>query len=483
MALPFILFAVGAFVCVRTVKASMNYDFGSNRRRTAIRSAVAIGTTVTVLLHWVIISRLAHAALAEQSNYSTGMDLLIRLAAVISGTLIWGYLLPRIAFSVIGKKPAQSAEWGTEPESGEQQTQRSETPNYSWEADQPKKSTNTRVLWGIGICVLAVAVAGIAALIVKNNQTDPAAYAICDAYLKQQMTNAPGATDSTTNANMVVTYIQTKRPEQCPPSEWNPVFTSVARHGNGSIAASFAATTGEANGAATTMPSDGAIHWEYDAGNQAWTTPPKLASKPQAASPTPTQTPTQTAADSPTTDQDFAAQRTRVAPTTDAASQAFTLVDGTGSYGQWQMTVSTATAEQTVHGLVGSQAVKDGKGQQYTCAIYEDGKQIPRVNLAFREEITYRTIENQFGELQGAVNATTTIGGVDVPVEWRTWASRTDRIRLRAGDATRLVRELSERSVDAFKLDLLDNPELSSTYDVSNLLAAIAANGMNCFEN
>ena len=86
------------------------------------------------------------------------------------------------------------------------------------------------------------------------------------------------------------------------------------------------------------------------------------------------------------------------------------------------------------------------------------------------------------GERQGVVNATTTIAGVATPVEWRTWASRVDRIRLRDLDAVRFVQEIDDQGASEFRLELQDDPDLLATYDVSNLLTAIAANEMTCFE-
>ena len=74
------------------------------------------------------------------------------------------------------------------------------------------------------------------------------------------------------------------------------------------------------------------------------------------------------------------------------------------------------------------------------------------------------------------------LDGSSIPVEWRTWASRADRIRLREADAVRLVQEIQNRSAMEFKLVLVDDPELSATYDVSNLVDAIIANDMKCFE-
>ena len=125
--------------------------------------------------------------------------------------------------------------------------------------------------------------------------------------------------------------------------------------------------------------------------------------------------------------------------------------------------------------------MNDGKGQQYTCGIYEDDKQVPRVNLAFRRDLTYTVVTNEFGERQGAVDAITKVAGVVTPVEWRTWTSRVDRLRLREAEAVRFVQELDEQRADEFSLALQDDPDLSATYDVANLLDAMAANEMTCF--
>ena len=95
-----------------------------------------------------------------------------------------------------------------------------------------------------------------------------------------------------------------------------------------------------------------------------------------------------------------------------SGTQARTLVNSTGIHHQWRLATNKASAQQrTRNGISGFRSVNDGKGQQYTCAIYPDGSQVPRVNLAFNKDLSYRVITNQFGERQGAVDAVTTIGG------------------------------------------------------------------------
>ena len=179
----------------------------------------------------------------------------------------------------------------------------------------------------------------------------------------------------------------------------------------------------------------------------------------------------------------FAAQRTRITPTYVATA----LPEVTGSIAinpghQWIMASSTATPEQRKnHGVAGSQAVFDDEGQRYTCGIYEDGAEVPRINLAFSKDLSHTVIINQFGELQGAVNTVTTIKDVVVPVEWFTWTVRADRIRLRGEDAVFFVQQLSEQNAGQFRLDLPEDPHLSRTYDTNNLLAAMESNDMTCF--
>ena len=67
-------------------------------------------------------------------------------------------------------------------------------------------------------------------------------------------------------------------------------------------------------------------------------------------------------------------------------------------------------------------------------------------------------------------------------MEWRTWASRADRIRLRRGEAIILLREIRDRRATAFMLSLTDNPELSGPFSVTDLVDAMATNRMKCFE-
>lgn len=57
-----------------------------------------------------------------------------------------------------------------------------------------------------------------------------------------------------------------------------------------------------------------------------------------------------------------------------------------------------------------------------------------------------------------------------------------DRIRVRDADATQLVQFISARNAEEYVLELRDNPELSATYDVSNLITAMKANKMMCLD-
>ena len=120
--------------------------------------------------------------------------------------------------------------------------------------------------------------------------------------------------------------------------------------------------------------------------------------------PTATRFPTSTAAPTSAGGGEFAAQRTRAAPTLAAvAILAPRLVNKTGNHHQWTLATNAASDQQRArYGLAGFRSITDRKGQPYTCAIYKDGNQVPRVNLTFSRDLTYTVVTNQFGERQGA---------------------------------------------------------------------------------
>ena len=151
-----------------------------------------------------------------------------------------------------------------------------------------------------------------------------------------------------------------------------------------------------------------------------------------------------------------------------------------------QWVIGTAAASELIKAnpaLAGTQSANEGNRQQYSCAIYLDGTQVPRINLAFGKDLTYQIVINQFGERQGEINAITTVAGTAVPVEWSTWVTKADFIRLRDEDAVRLVQSINELNAEEFTLELKDDPELSATYNVSNLTTALEENKMRCFQS
>ena len=96
--------------------------------------------------------------------------------------------------------------------------------------------------------------------------------------------------------------------------------------------------------------------------------------------------------------------------------------------------------------------------------------------------ITHTVHTNKFGELQGLVKATTTINDNLIPGQWATWASRTDRLRLRGEGALLLVEAIRHHNATSFNLELHADPDLSRSYNVTDLTEALSANTMDCFE-
>ena len=86
------------------------------------------------------------------------------------------------------------------------------------------------------------------------------------------------------------------------------------------------------------------------------------------------------------------------------------------------------------------------------------------------------------GQSQGWLNASTDLSGQSVDVQWRTWTTRADRIRLRGEYAQRLAPAIRDHGAASFTLTLHDDPDLTATWNVGNLLEAMSENEMACFE-
>ena len=146
--------------------------------------------------------------------------------------------------------------------------------------------------------------------------------------------------------------------------------------------------------------------------------------------------------------------------------------------GQWK-----AGRTDFPEGLRQSHALTVGTPQiRVTCIFRRLEGPVPRVNVGFAQNLMHRLVQNQGGEWQGVVESRTSVGGSEVSVEWRTWVTRADRLRLRGEDAYTLIREIRNSSAPSFRLELPNDPHLSRDYDVTGLGEAVSEAGLTCFE-
>ena len=177
----------------------------------------------------------------------------------------------------IARSHAAEAEELTAEEDKRELFSQPETPQLRaqpnpWEEKATKKPTKS-ILIGVGggVLLVATAITLIAFLLTDNEPTENSnAYLKCDAWLQQQLVDSPQAAANAENANTVVAYVQSQRPDSCPPSTWNPLVNNVARDDEGNIDIIFATTTGNTGGTAVTMPADGNHSWAYSANQNTW---------------------------------------------------------------------------------------------------------------------------------------------------------------------------------------------------------------------
>ena len=177
----------------------------------------------------------------------------------------------------IARSHAAEAEEATAEEHKRELFSQPETPQSGaqpnpWEEKATKKPTKS-ILIGVGggVLLVAAAIALIAFSLTDNEPTDNSnAYLKCDAWLQQQLVGSPHAAANAENANTVVDYVQSQRPDSCPPEAWNPLVTDITKDHEGNIDISFSTTTGNIRGTAVTMPAESAPRWAYSADQNTW---------------------------------------------------------------------------------------------------------------------------------------------------------------------------------------------------------------------
>ena len=149
-------------------------------------------------------------------------------------------------------------------------TTANEMQGYPWEETKPKKSKKPVLIVAGVLTLLSVGVIAILAFMLTGNSPSPTTLAKCDTWMRQQLVAVPDAAANAANANTVVAYVQSQRPDSCPPSTWNPLVNDVARDDEGNIDIIFSTTTGNTGGTAVTMPADGNPGWAYSADQNTW---------------------------------------------------------------------------------------------------------------------------------------------------------------------------------------------------------------------
>ena len=266
----------------------MNYEFGSDRKRTTTRMSVVAATLVVVIAHYIMATGLMEFVWTGPTRDDPAATLVIHFAAATTGTLIWGFIVPKVVFSFVGKKPlgadepdqtqqyieqstpSHEDERAYQPETSSQQIQTSEAQPYPWEETPPKKSKKPILIGASTLTLLAAAAIVVLALMLNGDSPARANLESCDTWMRQQLVAVPDAAANAENANTVVAYVQSQRPDLCPHSAWNPLVTNVSRDHEGNIDVIFSTTTGNTGGTAVTMPADGNPGWAYSADQNTW---------------------------------------------------------------------------------------------------------------------------------------------------------------------------------------------------------------------
>ena len=244
------------------------------------------------LLAWVIVVP-SYLYVAAARSRDMGKSPWYCLTTLIPVYGWWAFLWLGIARSHAVEAEELTAE-EHEPEASRQpETTQSGNQPYPWE-EEPKKKPPKSILIGVGggVLLVAAAIALIAfSMTDKESTANSNVFLKCDTWFQQQMVASPQAAANAENANVVVAYVQSQRPDSCPPDAWNPLVSNVARDHEDNIDVTFSTLPGQTRGMAVTMPAEGTPRWVYLATDSQWYSStvgtPQISAAPPASSPLP----------------------------------------------------------------------------------------------------------------------------------------------------------------------------------------------------
>ena len=183
----FLWFFVAAFIYVMVIKSSMNYEFGSDRRKRTVRLSVFAATLVAVIIHFFVAVFTIGLLWPDFPWEDRVADWIMGFLTILSGTLIWGYLVPKVMFSFVGTKPVnadendeaqhyvdeiilwQGHEGTSQPETARQQTQTHEAQLYPLEKSPPKKREKSILIGAGALTLLSVGAIAVLAFMLTGS--------------------------------------------------------------------------------------------------------------------------------------------------------------------------------------------------------------------------------------------------------------------------------------------------------------------------
>ena len=88
-------------------RLSKGRDLGGARRLWMVRVISAVGAFLVVVIHWLVVGSLVNA-LWPDLGYEGVAAILAEVAVILSGALIWGYLVPKGVYARFGVRASSA---------------------------------------------------------------------------------------------------------------------------------------------------------------------------------------------------------------------------------------------------------------------------------------------------------------------------------------------------------------------------------------
>ena len=161
-----------------------------------------------------------------------------------------------------------------------------------------------------------------------------------------------------------------------------------------------------------------------------------------------------------------------------------TIVRKGGKHKNWDLvSIPYRDAVASKFKFYGQRSVEQYSHHVFACRYFTDTPPVARIILYQWEQLTWEYAPDRHGESRRHVKTRTLVDGNEVDIMWFRWQDSSHVMETFGWEAVVLVNTIRDHDANSYTVEILDQPDLTSEWDVANLLDALEIQEMTCFLN